>query len=46
MDKQAVDCPNAVAVIGISCRFPGARDSEKFWQNLAEGVEALKFFID
>jgi acyl transferase domain-containing protein len=46
MDKQAVDCPNAVAVIGISCRFPGARDSEQFWQNLAEGVESIKFFSD
>ncbi|MFJ9795827.1 type I polyketide synthase [Streptomyces sp. NPDC101145] len=31
----------AVAVIGMACRFPGAPDPETFWRNLAAGVESL-----
>lgn len=33
-----------IAVIGMSCRFPGANDLETFWRNLAEGVESVTFF--
>ncbi len=33
-----------IAVIGMSCRFPGANDLETFWNNLAEGVESVTFF--
>jgi polyketide synthase PksN len=28
---------DAVAVVGISCRFPGARDHRAFWNDLREG---------
>ncbi len=35
-----------LAVIGISCRFPGAENIELFWQNLREGVESVTFFSD
>ena len=43
--RQAVG--NAeVAVIGMSCRFPGADNIEQFWQNLREGVESITFFSD
>ncbi|WP_372365772.1 SDR family NAD(P)-dependent oxidoreductase [Candidatus Uabimicrobium sp. HlEnr_7] len=30
-----------IAVIGLSCRFPGAGDSESFWNMLVEGVDAV-----
>lgn len=31
-----------IAVVGMSCHFPGARNPEEFWQNLRNGVEALQ----
>lgn len=30
-----------IAVIGLSCRFPGAADSEAFWELLSNGVDAI-----
>lgn len=30
-----------IAVIGLSCRFPGANNTEAFWQLLKEGVDAI-----
>ncbi len=30
-----------VAIIGMACRFPGARDAESFWRNLRGAVESL-----
>ncbi|HEX2187559.1 MAG TPA: type I polyketide synthase, partial [Longimicrobiaceae bacterium] len=35
---------DAVAVVGMSGRFPGARDVEEFWRNLRAGVESIEFF--
>ncbi len=35
-----------IAIIGMSCRFPGAKSIEEFWQNLANGVESLSSFSD
>ncbi|MFJ1967237.1 type I polyketide synthase [Streptomyces sp. NPDC087903] len=32
---------DAVAVIGMSCRFPGAGDPDAFWQLLRDGRDAL-----
>ena len=34
--------PEQYAVIGIACRFPGARDLAAFWQNLASGRESIQ----
>ncbi|HEX6861715.1 MAG TPA: polyketide synthase, partial [Thermoanaerobaculia bacterium] len=34
----------AVAIVGMSCRFPGAAGVEEFWRNLAEGVESIRRF--
>lgn len=31
-----------IAVIGMSCRFPGAENVEQFWKNLEEGVDAVR----
>jgi len=36
----------AIAIIGMSCRFPGAANLAKFWQNLSDGVESIAFFRD
>lgn len=33
-----------IAVIGISCRFPGAKNIQEFWSNLENGVESISFF--
>ncbi len=35
-----------VAVIGMACRFPGAKNIEQFWNNLKEGVTSIRFFSD
>ncbi|MGV7211647.1 amino acid adenylation domain-containing protein [Oxalobacteraceae bacterium A2-2] len=35
-----------VAVIGMAGRFPGARDIEALWRNLAEGAESIDQFSD
>ncbi len=35
-----------IAIIGMSGRFPGARNVEEFWQNLRGGVESITFFSD
>ena len=37
--KQAVR--EDVAIIGMSCRFPGARDVNEFWDNLLNSVDAV-----
>jgi acyl transferase domain-containing protein/acyl carrier protein len=33
-----------IAIIGMTGRFPGAKNTEKFWQNLRDGVESITFF--
>jgi len=30
-----------VAIIGISCRFPGAPNKETFWKNLERGIDSV-----
>ena len=35
-----------LAIIGISCRFPGAANLEQFWKNLANGVESISRLSD
>lgn len=30
-----------IAIIGIGCRFPGAKDPESFWQLLCNGVDMI-----
>ena len=37
---------NAIAIIGMACRFPGAATVEQFYQNLAAGREAITFFSE
>jgi len=37
--EQAV--PPLIAVIGMSCRFPGAPNVDSFWENLRNGVDSI-----
>lgn len=40
---DTADLPDAIAVIGLACRFPGARDADAFWANLVDGRESVAF---
>lgn len=33
-----------IAIIGMSCRFPGAGDINEFWRNTIENKESITFF--
>ncbi len=33
---------NDVAIIGMSCRFPGAENVDEFWENLKKGVDSIQ----
>ncbi len=35
-----------IAVIGMSGRFPGARNVHEFWENLKKGINSITFFSD
>jgi len=35
-----------IAIVGLACRFPGARNADQFWQNLESGLESVTFFSD
>ncbi len=36
----------SIALIGMSGRFPGARNVEEFWRNITDGVKSIRFFSD
>jgi acyl transferase domain-containing protein/acyl carrier protein len=35
---------NSIAIIGMSGRFPGARNIDEFWQNLRDSIESITPF--
>ncbi|MEL6929362.1 MAG: beta-ketoacyl synthase N-terminal-like domain-containing protein, partial [Cyanobacteria bacterium J06600_6] len=35
-----------VAIIGMSCRFPGASNIAEFWSNLCNDIESISWFSD
>ena len=43
-DEQ--DLADGVAIVGMVCRFPGAKNIDEFWRNLRDGVESVSFFSD
>jgi acyl transferase domain-containing protein len=45
-EKDQVEGPEEVAVIGMSGRFPGAGNIDEFWHNLQHGVESISFFTN
>jgi len=47
MSEQGASSEGAqIAIIGMAGRFPGARNLEEYWRNLAAGVESVKFFTE
>ncbi|RCX18351.1 amino acid adenylation domain-containing protein [Anaerobacterium chartisolvens] len=44
--KDNQDYFGQIAIIGMTCRFPGANGTEEFWQNLRDGVESITFFTE
>ncbi len=45
-NSNGYDSVNNIAIIGLSGRFPGARNVQTFWENLKNGVESISFFSD
>ena len=45
-DTDSFDRADAIAIIGMAGRFPGARNLDEFWSNLKTGVESISFFAD
>jgi acyl transferase domain-containing protein len=45
-NASAPDNLNAIAVVGMAGRFPGAKDVDEFWRNLRDGLHSIKFFSD
>lgn len=41
LEAQEAEKNEAIAIIGLGCRFPGADNPEAFWQLLEEGREAI-----
>jgi len=35
-----------IAIIGLACRFPGAANADRFWENLVAGIESVTAFSD
>jgi len=33
--------PNDIAIIGMSCVFPGAGDARRYWQNILDKVDSV-----
>jgi acyl transferase domain-containing protein/acyl carrier protein len=46
MNNQNETTGFEVAVIGMSCIFPGANNIQQFWENLKEGVSSIRHFND
>ncbi|GAA3625087.1 non-ribosomal peptide synthetase [Flavivirga jejuensis] len=43
LDDQPEYYKDSIAIIGISCQVPGAKDKSQFWENLCKGQESIKF---
>ncbi len=46
MKEQQLIKDTDIAIIGMSCRLPGASNTDDFWKNLRDGVESISFFTD
>jgi amino acid adenylation domain-containing protein len=43
---SATERLDAIAIVGMAGRFPGAQDVREFWRNLLAGTESVTFFAD
>ncbi|MFW5966088.1 MAG: type I polyketide synthase, partial [Persicimonas sp.] len=39
--RKSIDRRNAIAIVGIGAKLPGANDAQTFWRNVLEGVDAI-----
>jgi len=46
MSMHAEQQPEAIAIIGMEGRFPGAENIDTYWKNLLDGVDAVTRFAD
>lgn len=46
LNDKSSNNDNDIAIIGLSCRFPGAKNKDEYWQNLRDGVSSVSFFTD
>ncbi|MBE9034042.1 type I polyketide synthase [aff. Roholtiella sp. LEGE 12411] len=46
MSTEIHKLEQSIAIIGMTGRFPGAKNITEFWQNLCDGVEAISQFSD
>jgi acyl transferase domain-containing protein/acyl carrier protein len=46
IECQYEEVAEEIAVIGLSGRFPGARDVQQYWRNIRDGVESITHFTD
>ncbi len=46
MEQTAHNNGLEIAIIGLTGRFPGAKNVEEFWHNVLHGEETLSFFSD
>ncbi len=44
-ESSIVNLQSSIAIIGMSCRLPGANNIEEFWQNLVEGKDVSQLVI-
>ncbi len=44
--SEPIESLDAIAIVGMAIRFPGANSPEQFWQNLEQGVESISFFSE
>ncbi len=45
-NSETFDRLDEIAIIGMTGRFPGARDLDAFWRNLRDGVESVSLLSD
>jgi acyl transferase domain-containing protein/acyl carrier protein len=44
LNDYDLDSVDHIAIVGMTGRFPGAKNLDEFWQNLRDGVESITFF--
>src|SRR5712691_4337802 len=46
MTRDQTFFETSIAIVGMAGRFPGARNLEEYWANLAAGVRSIRVFSD
>ena len=45
-EPSLADPSDGIAIVGMTGRFPGARNLDEFWRNIRDGVESISFFSE